>query len=119
MNIFKKRITMGACVSLLFAAIWALSADAGDIKGREYLQQSRKSKVETVRHKKIETIVGEVNDTQQVVVRGGEVYEIASDEMGDYIVYKLISQIVKIKGAVEEGEHGKVIKVIEFEVLAE
>jgi hypothetical protein len=119
MNIFKKVITVCACMLLLIVAIWVLPADTGEIKGKKYLQHSRKSKVETVDYKKIETIVGEVNDTHQVVARGGEVYEIASDEMGDYIVYKLISQIVKIKGTVEEGEHGKVIKVIEFEVLAE
>ena len=119
MNKVKKLITIGACVSLLIVTIWVLPADAGDNRANKYFQHSRKSKVETVDYKKIETIVGEVNDTHQVVARGGDVYEIASDEMGDYIVYKLISQIVKIKGTVEEGEHGKIIKVIEFEVLAE
>jgi hypothetical protein len=119
MNIFKKLITLGACVSLLMITIGVIPADAGDNKVKKYLQQTRKSKVETVGYKKIETIVGEVNDTHQVVARGGEIYEITSDEMGDYIVYKLISQIVKIKGTVEEGENGKIIKVIEFEVLDE
>lgn len=119
MKIFNKMIKIGTCVSLLIVAIWILSAHAGDNKVKKYFQHSRKSKVETIDYRKIETIVGEVNDTHQVIARGGEVYEIASDEVGDYIVYKLISQIVKIKGTVEEGEHGKVIKVIEFEVLAD
>lgn len=119
MNLFKKLITMGTCVALMVVAIWVLSADAGDNKVKRYFQHKQKSKVETVDPKKIETIVGEVNDTQQIVVSGGEVYEVASDEMGDYIVYKLISEMVKIKGTVEESEHGKIIKVLEFEVLAE
>jgi hypothetical protein len=106
-------------MSLLIVTIWILPADAGDNKVKKYLQHKQKSKVEAVSYKKIETIVGEVNDTHQVVARGGEIYEIASDEMGDYIVYNLISQIVKIKGTVEEGEHGKIIKVIEYEILAD
>ena len=85
---------------------------------KNYLKK-KKSSEQPIPHKDLVTIVGEVNDNYQVIVRSGEAYEVASDEMGDYIVYNLISQMVKIKGIVIEGKDGKIIKVVDFEVLDE
>lgn len=85
---------------------------------KKYQKKTKRSSEQPINEKLI-TIVGEVNDTYQIIVRSGEAYEVAGDEMGDYIVYNLISQIVKIRGIVIEGKEGKIIKVVDFEVLDE
>jgi hypothetical protein len=64
------------------------------------------------------TIIGEVNDTQQVVANG-QIYEVANNKAGDDLVANYISAKVKILGTIEEKEDIKIIHVISFEVVPE
>ncbi|UCH23299.1 MAG: hypothetical protein JSU83_08880 [Deltaproteobacteria bacterium] len=64
------------------------------------------------------TIVGEINEEYQIVA-DGVVYEVASNELGDYLVRNHISAKVKVSGTVSEQEGIKIITVSSFELLAE
>jgi hypothetical protein len=64
------------------------------------------------------TLVGEVNDNQEVVT-DGQVYTVGDSSVGDDLVQNYISQRVKVVGRIVEGEEGKIIVVEFFEVVEE
>jgi hypothetical protein len=64
------------------------------------------------------TIIGEVNDTQQVVANG-QIYEVADDKIGNDLVANYISAKVKVTGTVKETADMKIIHVDTFEVVPE
>jgi hypothetical protein len=64
------------------------------------------------------TIVGEVNDTQQVVA-DGQIYEVANTPAGDDMVLNYIAVKVKVTGTVEEKEDTKIITVKSFKAVPE
>ena len=82
------------CISVMFL-VFSYMAFAGDI-----------------------TIVGEVNDTQQIVAEG-QIYEVADTPMGDDLVLNYIAVKVKVTGTVEEKEDMKIITVKSFNAVPE
>ncbi len=64
------------------------------------------------------TLVGEVNDNQEIVTEG-EIYMVGDSTVGDDLVRNYISQRVKVVGRIVESEEGKVIIVDFFEVVEE
>ena len=64
------------------------------------------------------TIVGEVNDTQQIAAEG-QIYEVANTPMGDDLVFNYIAVRVKVTGTVEEKEDMKIITVKSFNAVPE
>lgn len=64
------------------------------------------------------TIVGEVNDTYQIVA-DGQIYDVANTPMGDDLVMNYIAEKVKVSGTVEEKEDMKIITVKSFKVVPE
>jgi hypothetical protein len=64
------------------------------------------------------TIVGEVNDTQQIVA-DGQIYEVANTPAGDDLVINYIAVKVKVTGTVEEKEDMKIITVKSFSAVPE
>ena len=64
------------------------------------------------------TLVGEVNDTQQIVA-DGQIYEVANTPAGDDLVINYIAVKVKVTGTVEEKEDMKIITVKSFEAVPE
>ena len=82
------------CISVMFL-VFSYIAFAGDI-----------------------TIVGEVNDTQQIVA-DGQIYEVANTPTGDDLVINYIAVKVKVTGTVEEKEDMKIITVKAFRAVPE
>ena len=64
------------------------------------------------------TLVGEVNDNQEIVAED-QIYTVGDSAVGDDLVRNYISQRVKAVGRVVEGEEGKIIIVDSFEVVEE
>ena len=64
------------------------------------------------------TLIGEVNDNQEVVA-DGQVYTVGESAEGDDLVLNYISQKVKVIGRVHENVDGKIIIVEFFEVVDE
>jgi len=64
------------------------------------------------------TLVGEVNDNQEIVAED-QIYTVGDSAVGDDLVRNYISQRVKVVGRIVEGEEGKVIIVEFFEVVEE
>ena len=64
------------------------------------------------------TLVGEVNDNQEIVTEG-QIYTVGDSAVGDDLVRNYISQRAKVVGRVLEGEEGKIIIVDSFEVVEE
>jgi hypothetical protein len=64
------------------------------------------------------TLVGEVNDNQEIVTED-QIYTVGDSTVGDDLVRNHISQRVKVVGRVVDGEEGKVIIVEFFEVVEE
>ena len=64
------------------------------------------------------TLVGEVNDNQEIVA-DGQVYTVGDSATGDDLVLNYISQRVKVVGRVVEKDEGKEIIVEFFEVVEE
>ena len=64
------------------------------------------------------TIVGEVNDTYQIVA-DNKIYEVANTAMGDDLVMNYIAEKVEVTGTVEENEEMKIITVTSFKVVPE
>ena len=64
------------------------------------------------------TLVGEVNDNQEIVTEG-QIYTVGDSAVGDDLVLNYISQRVKVVGRVVETEDGNVIIVDFFEVVEE
>jgi hypothetical protein len=64
------------------------------------------------------TIIGEVNDTNQIVA-DGQIYDVAVTAMGDDLVFNYIAVKVKVTGTVEEKEDRKIIIVKSFKAVPE
>jgi len=64
------------------------------------------------------TLVGEVNDNQEIVTEA-TIYTVGDSAVGDELVLNYISQRVKVVGRIVEGEEGKIIIVEFFEVVEE
>lgn len=65
------------------------------------------------------TIVGEVNDTYQIVA-DNQIYEVAENKLGDDLVTNYISVRVKVVGSITEKEDGtKIITVKSFKVVSD
>ena len=64
------------------------------------------------------TIVGEVNDTNQIVA-DGKIYDVAVSEKGDDLVMNYIAEKVEVTGTVEEKEEMRIITVKSFKVVPE
>jgi hypothetical protein len=64
------------------------------------------------------TIVGEVNDTHQIVA-DGKIYEVAVTEKGDDLVMNYVAEKVEVTGTVEEKEDMIIITVKSFRVVPE
>ena len=64
------------------------------------------------------TLVGEVNDNQEIVAED-QIYTVGDSAVGDDLVLNYISQRVKVVGRIIEGEEGKIIIVDYFEVVEE
>lgn len=64
------------------------------------------------------TIVGEVNDTHQIVA-GGQIYEVANTAKGDDLVFNYIAVKVQVTGTVQEKEDQKIITVTSFKAVPE
>ena len=64
------------------------------------------------------TLVGEVNDNQEIVAED-QIYTVGDSAVGDDLVRNHISQRVKVVGRVVDSEEGKVIIVDFFEVVQE
>ena len=64
------------------------------------------------------TLVGEVNDNQEIVAED-QIYTVGDSAIGDDLVLNYISQRVKVVGRIVEGEEGKIIIVEFFEVVEE
>ena len=64
------------------------------------------------------TLVGEVNDNQEIVAED-QIYTVGDSAVGDDLVRNYISQRVKVVGRIVEGEEGKIVIVEFFEVVEE
>jgi hypothetical protein len=64
------------------------------------------------------TIVGEVNDTQQIVA-DGKIYDVAETPKGDDLVVNYIAEKVEVTGTVEEKDEMRIITVKSFRVVPE
>jgi hypothetical protein len=64
------------------------------------------------------TLIGEVNDNQEIVTEG-QIYTVGDSAVGDDLVLNYISQRVKVVGRIVETEDGNVIIVDSFEVVEE
>ena len=64
------------------------------------------------------TIIGEVNDTHQIVA-DKQIYEVDENPLGDDLVYNYISERVKVTGFISEKDDMKIITVTRFEVVPE
>ena len=64
------------------------------------------------------TLVGEVNDNQEIVTEG-QIYRVGDSAVGDDLALNYISQRVKVIGRIAEDDEGKIIIVESFEVLDE
>ena len=64
------------------------------------------------------TLVGEVNDSQQIVA-DGQIYDVAVTPEGDDLVMNYIAAKVMVKGTVVEKEDTKIITVKSFKVVPE
>jgi len=70
------------------------------------------------------TLVGEVNDNQQIVA-DNEIYEVENNAVGDDLVLNYVAQKVKVIGQLkvvgqsDQTDEYKMIKVESFEVVEE
>jgi len=64
------------------------------------------------------TLVGEVNDNQEIVAED-QIYAVGDSAVGDDLVRNYISQRVKVVGRIVETENGDVIIVDSFETAPE
>ena len=64
------------------------------------------------------TLVGEINDTGQLVAEG-EIFDIEPTDIGDDLVQNYISIKVKVECTVREGAELKIITVKSFQAVEE
>ena len=62
------------------------------------------------------TLVGEVNDNNQIVA-DNEIYEVDNNAVGDDLVVNHIAQKVKVVGILKHTRKFKIISVESFEVI--
>jgi hypothetical protein len=65
------------------------------------------------------TISCEVNDNYQLVCKDGQIYEVEVNEIGNEVVLRHISQMVKVTGTVKEEDGVKMITILSYELLEE
>ncbi len=64
------------------------------------------------------TIVGTVNDENQIVDNAGTVYEVADNEKGEELM-EHVGKKIQVMGTVMEGDDGKMITITSFTVIEE
>ena len=64
------------------------------------------------------TIVGTVNDENQLVDNAGTVYEVADNEKGEELM-EHVGKKIQVKGTVMEDEDGKLITITSYTVMEE
>ena len=64
------------------------------------------------------TIVGTINDDNEIVDNDGVVYEVADNDMGEEIM-EHVGKKIEVKGTVMEEEDAKMITVTSYTVLEE
>ena len=64
------------------------------------------------------TIVGTVNDENQLVDNAGTVYEVADNEKGEELM-EHVGKKIQVMGTVMEGDDGKLITITSFTVVEE
>ena len=64
------------------------------------------------------TLIGEINDTNQLVA-DGEIYDIADTPEGEDLIRNYISVRVKVIGTISDGEELKIIRVTSFQAVDE
>ena len=63
-------------------------------------------------------LVGEINDTGQLVA-DGDIFDIESTDLGEDLIQNYISLKVKVECTVREGEELKIITVKSFQIVDE
>jgi len=63
-------------------------------------------------------VIGEINDTNQLVA-DGEIYDIADTPVGNDLIRNYIAVRVQVSGTITEGEELKIIRVTSFQVVDE
>lgn len=64
------------------------------------------------------TIVGTVNDENQLVDNAGTVYEVADNEKGQELM-EHVGKKIQVMGTVMEGDDGKLITITSYTVIEE
>ncbi|MEE4264753.1 MAG: hypothetical protein V2I56_18865 [Desulfobacteraceae bacterium] len=64
------------------------------------------------------TIVGTVNDENQLVDNAGTVYEVADNEKGQELMGH-VGKKIQVMGTVMEGDDGKLITITSYSVIEE
>lgn len=64
------------------------------------------------------TIIGTINEDNQLVDVSGTVYELADNEMSGEVL-EHVGEKVQVMGTVMEGDDGKTITIISYEVIEE
>ena len=64
------------------------------------------------------TIVGTVNDDNQIVDDDGTVYDVADNEKGEELM-EHAGKKIQVKGTVMEGDDGKLITITSYTVMDE
>ena len=64
------------------------------------------------------TIVGTVNDDNQIVDDTGAIYDVADNEKGEELM-EHVGQKIQVKGTVMEGDDGKLITITSYSVIEE
>lgn len=64
------------------------------------------------------TLVGEINDTGQLVA-DGDIFDIEPTDIGEDLIQNYISLKVKVECTVREGEELKIVTVKSFQVVDE
>jgi hypothetical protein len=64
------------------------------------------------------TIIGTINEDNQIVDNAGVVYELADNEMSEELA-EHVGQKLEVKGTVMEGGDGKMITITSYKVVEE
>jgi len=64
------------------------------------------------------TVVGTVNDENQIVDNDGTVYDVADNEKGEELM-EHVGKKIQVMGTVMEGDDGKLITITSFTVVEE
>jgi len=64
------------------------------------------------------TVVGTVNDENQIVDNDGTVYDVADNEKGEELM-EHVGKKIQVMGTVMEGDDGKLITITSYTVIEE